>query len=469
MSDEISDSLISFLMNLKLQDVPSQVIDKARLCLLDTLGVAVAGSITPIGKVAREFAVSIGGREENTIYNYGDRVSCIPAAYANGTMSFCHNFTDTTLSCVVHCGPVIVPTALSVAEREGSTGKELLAAVIAGYEMMTRVGNVINSGSARMNHHRRGFHATATTGVFGASLTACKLFNLSIEKSLDALGIAGSYACGILESVTSPETETWRTHTGIAAQNGISSAILANLGLKGPATVFKGKNGFFSAFGGETIDLQKLEEDLGGVFLVMDSAFKLHNCAHVWAVPLECLCGLMKKHKFRHKDVSEIQVTIPTAYSYVMDSSKGSKYPRNYGEAQNNLSYVVAAMIVHGGVYIEQFSERVLRDPEMKEIASKVTVKIDPSLDETLESSDKSPARVKIILSDGNELFGAADYPRGAPQNPADREEIKAKFQDLARTVFPKEKALEVALMVDQIEEMNNLDDFIDHLVVRNP
>jgi 2-methylcitrate dehydratase PrpD len=370
------------------------------------------------------------------------------------------------LSCIVHCGPVIIPAALSIAEREGNTGKEFLTAVIAGYEMMTRIGNVVNSGIARMSHHKKGFHATATTGVFGASLTASKLLGLSKEQALNALGIAGSYASGILESMTSPEAETWRTHTGIAAQNGVTAAILSKLGLKGPSTVLEGKNGFFSVFGEKNVNLDKVEEDLGKTFLIMDSAFKLHNCAHVWSIPLDCLTRLIKTHKFRPEDVAEIKVTIPTMYSFVMDESKGNKYPRNYAEAQNNLPYVMAAMMIYGRVFIEQFSDRVLRDPRMKEMAGKVKVVIDSSLDEIFKGTDKSPAEVRVTLNDRKELSETGDYPRGSPQNQATREEIEKKVFDLVKILFKKKKALEFVNLVAQIESFDNLRSLFGHLIV---
>ena len=466
MDEKITEKLLGYLTNLKVEDLSSEVIDKAKLCLLDTLGVALAGSVTSIGELARKYAISIGGREENTIYNYGDRVSCIPGSYANGTMAFSHNLTDTTLSCIVHCGPVIVPTALSMAEKEGKSGKDVLAAMVAGYEMMTRIGNVINSGRARMSHHKRGFHATATTGVFGASLTASKLLNLNVDQMGDALGIAGSYASGLLESGIFPGTETWKTHTGIAAQNGTSAALLAKLGLRGPSTILEGKQGFFSAFGEKDVDLMGMEEDLGKRFLILDSSFKLHNSAHVWAVPLDCLSKMAKRDQIRPEDVSEIKVIIPTMYSYVMDESKGSNYPENYAEAQNNLPYVMAAMMIHGAVFLDTFSESVLRDPRMKRMASKVAIEIDPSLDEIFRGTDKSPAQVKVLLRSGKEVVEGADYPRGSPKNPATKEEIERKFVDLAVTIFERQKALEIIHIVNNIEKLNNVKELIRHLIV---
>jgi 2-methylcitrate dehydratase PrpD len=466
MNGTVIQPIVDYLATLDFEDIPCEVLDKAKLCILDTLGVALAGSTTSIGKLARQYAVNVGGRAESTIYGYGDRVSCVPGAYANGTMAFCHNFTDTTLSCVVHCGPVIVPASLAVSEKQRSSGKDFLAAVVAGYETMTRIGNVVNSGRARMSQHKRGFHPTATTGVFGASLAAGKLLKLNKHQMGDALGIAGSYASGVFESGISPGAETWRTHTGIAAQNGISSALLAELGLHGPLTILEGKSGFFSAFGERNADVVKMTEDLGKRFLILDASFKLHNCAHVWAIPLDCLGQIIKRHLIRPEDVTEIRVMIPTMYSYVMDESEGRKYPKNYAEAQNNLAYVMAAMMVYGGVLIEQFSGHVLEDPRMKAIASKVVVQIDPSLDEIFMGTGKSPARIKVGLKNGEDLFETADYPHGSPQNPATRKEIEEKFVGLSGTIFEKEKAWKIVSLVNNLDQINDCKELIDNLIV---
>jgi 2-methylcitrate dehydratase PrpD len=462
----VAERLADTLLKLKFEEIPSEVIAKAKLCVLDTLGVALAGSKTSVGKIARNFGVSMEGRKEATIFNYGDRVSCLSAAYANGTMAFCHNFTDTTLSCVVHCGPVIIPTALSVAEKMGSTGKEFLVAVVAGYEMMSRVGNAINSGSARMNHHKSGFHATATTGVFGTCLTASMLLGLSPEQAASALGTAGSYASGILgASNTSPDSETWKTHAGIAGQNGISAAILAQMGLKGPVTILEGKKDFLYAFGWGKYDLGKFDEDLGKRFLIMDSAFKLYNCAHVWANPLDCLKRLMETHHFKPDEVAEIKVIIPTMYTFVM-ASRERVYPRNYAEAENNPYYLFAAMMLHGRVSLDQFQEWVLNDSRMKEMAGRVAVEVDPSLDAIFTETDKAPAIVKVILKqNGKELSATADYPRGSPKNPTTPEETENKFVELAGRLLKEDKAWEIIRMVRELERQDNLNDLMGLLI----
>lgn len=466
MADTLLEPFVEQLLTVRFEQLPPEVIAKAKLCVLDTLGVALAGALTPTCKAAREFALSMGGRQETTLYRFGDRISCVPAAYANGVMAFCYNFTDTTLSCIVHCGPVIVPTALALAEKNGNTGRDVLLAVILGYEMMTRVGNAINSGVARMSHHKRGFHGTGTTGVFGAAMTASKLMAMQADKTLDALGIAGSYAAGLLESSTVPRADVWKTHAGIASQNGISAAMLAEYGLKGPASVLEGKRAFFSAYAGADVDLGILGQEVGKRFLIMDSAFKLHNCAHVWANPLDSLRRILSSHPVEPADVAAIQIRIPTMYTYVMDSARGSNYPRNYGEAESNPPYLMAAMMLHGRVFVQEFHESVMQDPKMREIAGKVSVVVDPSLDKVFQETDKSPAEVRVILkASGQGIVERADYPRGCPQNPATPAEIESKFIDLAKGVLGEERAREIVREVSELDQASHVKRLVALLV----
>ncbi len=465
MESSISGRLVNALLKLQYDDIPPEVIAKAKLCVLDTLGVALAGSRTSVGRIARAFALDIGGREETTIFHYGDRVPCVLAAYANATMAFCHNFTDTTLSCVVHCGPAIVPTALAVAEKEGSSGKDFLVAVIAGYDMMTRVGNALNSGTARMNHHRSGFHATGTTGVFGTCLAASKLFRLDPDQTVSALGTAASYASGILGSSASPGSETWKTHTGMAAQNGISAALLAQKGLKGPANTLEGEVGFLKPFGWGKYDLGQLEEDLGKTYRIMGSAFKLYNGAHVWATPLDCLKQIIDIHQVPPDDVSEIRIIIPTMYTYVMPRFGEKHYPQDYAEAENDPCYLMAAMMLHSQVSVAQFHEPTLTDGRMREMATKVAVEVDPALDAIFKETDKAPAKVRITLHNGSELEASQDYPRGTPQRPATRTELENKFRGLTVASIGEQRASRLIDSIGTLEEQDNLKELVGHCI----
>src|SRR5438552_1541063 len=196
-----SERLAGFVHGLDLAAIPPSAREHAKLCTMDTLGIAFAAVGEPAAVAAATVARRAGGAPEATLLVHGGRVPAPMAALANGTAAFSHNFTDTTLSCVIHGGPVAVPAALAVGELAGASGAAVLTSIVAGYEVMTRVGNAINAGVARMAHHRKGYHPTATCGVFGAAATAAKLLGLSVDGITHALGVAGSLASGLSESL----------------------------------------------------------------------------------------------------------------------------------------------------------------------------------------------------------------------------------------------------------------------------
>src|SRR5215475_9598641 len=170
-----SERLARFVCELDVTAIPGPAREHAKRCVMDTLGIAFAAAGEPAAMAAAAVARRAGGAPDATLLTHGDRVPAAMAALANGTAAFSHNFTDTTLSCVIHGGPVAVPAALAVGEMVNASGADVVAAIVAGYDVMTRVGNAINAGSARMAHHRKGFHPTATCGVFGAAALAARL------------------------------------------------------------------------------------------------------------------------------------------------------------------------------------------------------------------------------------------------------------------------------------------------------
>ena len=430
-----SAELARFARALELATIPAAAREHAKLCLLDTLGIALAGIEEPASRAARDVARNLGGAADATLLVHGDEVSAPAAALANGTAAFSHNFTDTTLSCVIHGGPVAVPAALAMGEMVGATGAEVLTAIVAGYEVMTRVGNAINAGPARMAHHRKGFHPTGTCGVFGAAALSAHLLELSEDAATHALGVAGSFASGLPESLADG-TDAWRAHGGVAAHNGVLAALLAQAGLTGPAGVLDGRRGFCAAFTDGQYDATALTADLGTRFLILDAAFKLHNTAHVWALPLDALAALRAAHGFGAADVEEMTVTFPQNWTAIMGDAP-TDAPASYAQATNSLSFCLAVGLHDGRVHLEQFAEARLRDPAVLETARRVVARPDAALGRIFETTDRAPTRLEVRLRSGAVHAIEVDYPRGCPQNPATREELLAKFDALAGPVLP--------------------------------
>ena len=452
-----AEQFARFVTDLTFEAIPDRAREYAKLSLLDTLGIALAGYHEPSTRAARSLALQHGGEPQATLFAHGRQVPAPQAALVNGTASFSHNFTDTTLSCVIHAGPVIIPTALAVGEAAGASGADVLTAIVAGYEVMTRAGNAINAGSARMSHHRKGYHPTGTCGVFGAAAVAAKLWGLSTEAACHSLGIAGSFAAGLSESLTDG-SDTWRAHGGFAAQNGITAALLAREGLTGPKAVFEGERGFCGAFTDGRYDASALERRDGEALLILDTAFKLHNTAHVWALPLDALAALRQEHGFTADDVDEMIVTFPQTWTAIMDDPSGATYaPVSYAQATNNLRYCMAVGLRDGKVYVEQFDEAHLHDAAVIETARRVTPRPDADLGRIFESSDKATTHLEVALKSGSRFNLQVDYPRGSPQNPATTAELEAKFDALSAAALPEAQLAQLKARIFGLEDEADL------------
>jgi len=455
-----SERLARFVHELDLAAIPLAAREHAKLCLMDTLGIAFAATKEPAAIAAATVARRTSGAPESTLLVHGDRVPAPMAALANGTAAFSHNFTDTTLSCVIHGGPVAVPAALAAGEMMTASGAEVLTAIVAGYEVMTRIGNSINSGTARMAHHKKGYHPTATCGVFGAAAIAAKLTGLSVEGTVAALGVAGSFASGLSESLTDG-SDVWRAHGGIAAHNGVLAALLARAGLTGPRGVLDGKKGFCTAFTDGRYDAGALVEGLGERWLVQDAAFKLHNTAHVWALPLDALAAVRAAHPFSVADVERMEVTFPQNWTAIMDDPSGATYaPVNYAQATNNLRFCLALGLHESRVYIGEFDEAHLRNPAILETARRVIPRPDAALGHIFETTDRAPTRLEVVLRSGARHVLDVEYPRGSPKNPATRAELEVKFDSLAAPIFTAGRLARIKAALFTLENAPTIRDF---------
>ncbi|MBF8254064.1 MAG: MmgE/PrpD family protein, partial [Deltaproteobacteria bacterium] len=234
-----------FARELQLADVPDTVIGKAKLVFLDTLGIALASSTMDFGAMVTQVARKLGGDKQSVVIGSPHQVAAANAVLANGTLAHGLDYDDTLEEAIVHTGSCAWMTALAVAEAERASGKALLEAAIVGTEVLCKVGLV-----APGKFHARGFHPTAICSTFGAAAAAGKLYGLNSDQCVDAFGICGSQSSGIIEYLADG-TWTKRMHPGWSAHGGVIACLLAQQGFRGPAKVFEGTHGFFSAFGGK--------------------------------------------------------------------------------------------------------------------------------------------------------------------------------------------------------------------------
>ena len=377
---------------------------------------------------------------------WGRRVIVVPArllgagprgspgcGVVNGTMCHSNDYTDTILLTVIHCGPVVVPTAFAMAEHMGLDGPSTLLLVVLGYEVAARVSFAINAKPA-MVHHRKGFHATSTCGVFGATAIAARALGLSARQTADAFGHAGSSSSGLIESITGPTgADTFRTHPGKAGHDGILAALWAKHGLTGPHTVFEGRDGFLHAYSeNDRYDAEALTEELGTRFRILDVAIKYHNGTHAIASAVDSMQLILGQSSIDPKAVERIEAIVPSMHAYIGGNDPESLYaPPTYSKAQMSLPFTLATAVRFGQVFVDEYTPERLRDPLTLELARKVKVIADPEMDR-MQNAGKWPARVRVLMTNGQWREGGVDFPRGAPQNPFIHGELERKFRSLS-------------------------------------
>ena len=442
-----AQTLADYSYNLEYLKIPQAVVHATKLHTLDTLGVALAGSTTKWAKIVANYVESQKVHGKSTVLNYWNKTRSYLAALANGTFSHSLDYDDDPGIC--HIGAVVVPASLSVAEEQEATGIELLTAITLGYDVVTRVEEAFDGEIM----FQKGFHPTAVCGVFGAAAAASKLLKLEKEEIVSALGIAGSFASGLMEFLADGSM-TKRVHPGWAAQNGITAAYLARNGFTGPKTIFEGENGM-KAFGRE-IASSILLEGLGERFDVTRSSMKKYPSCLYNASAIDGVLELYHKEGLRAEDVASIDLKVRSVAMRLVGNTSERKYaPQTMLDAQMSMPYSVAIALKDGMAYLDQFSEERFKDAEVLKLASKVKVSIDPELDK-LPSSDLTTI-LNLELTDGRKINKKIDFFKGDFRNPLTQEELEEKFKRCTRKVMQIETVDELLKKIMNSEKLENV------------
>jgi 2-methylcitrate dehydratase PrpD len=401
--------------------------------LLDYIGVAISGSQTESGKVARKFAAITGGYTESTLIGGDVRVPAMQAAFANAISSHSVELDDIDVLALFHFSPPVYSAALATAEQLGANGKELLVALAAGCEMMERLSKAANSSL-----RNRGYHTTPTTGVFGATIATAYLQKLPIEKVVSALGMAGASASGLME-MYGPSMQK-RFNPGPAARNGVTAATMAQLGFTGAATIFEGERGFLAAFTDKN-DPDQLTADYDKPYQ-LDIEFKPYSCARPIHNAIDCALNIRRQHSPDLKRIQSIQMARHPDWAHY----HLNKRPQTYHEAQVSLPYSVAVALLDGQALFAQYNNARLAESEILRLTDLVNISVDATLPRGVS------CLMTMIMDDGTQYVSQVDYPKGSIQNAMSDEELRAKFDSLVTPVLGAARAQEIANMVQSIE-----------------
>lgn len=432
--------LAEFVSKLRYDALSAEIRESARLHLLDTIGCELAFAHLPASTAVYRYAELFPSNagDTATIANHGRKTTMEIAALTNATFAHGFEMDDTEMSSVSHPGSVIVPAALAVAEAVAATGEELITAIVAGYEVMVRVGR------AARGMELRGFHATPVAGVFGAAAATASLLRSDADTIMHALGIAASRASGIAEyGLTGGSVK--RLHAGLAAQSGIQAVRLASVGMTAPTEALEGKRGIVqavSATGRPGILTEPLTPSA-----VLDTGFKLYTCCAGQHTVIDAMRGLIEENpELRANTVESIHV-IQNAWEAELVGT--IKEPTDVVTSQFSAAFALGLRLVRGSNAITEYTEANIKNPEILGIARRVSYEAQ-NPDSPLEGF--APCAMSVTLKDGRVLQNAVSFARGTPQMPLSPADLEEKFFGLNLGEVGSDKAHEVVGLVANVE-----------------
>jgi 2-methylcitrate dehydratase PrpD len=432
---------------LTFDDIPAKAVEHAKRCLLDLFGCGLYGARQPWGDIAADVACELAGNGPSTLWAHGRRTGPAEAAMANGTAAHGFEIDDIHVSSSLHPGSVTIPAALAIGEARKLTGRDLITAVVAGYEVGIRIGIC-----ASIQHKMKGFHITGTGGSIAAAAAAAKALKLADEACADALGLAATQAAGLYSARKGAMAK--RFHAGRAAQSGVISGYLAEKGFTGSKEAIETPFGGFMSSFSENADLSVLTRDLSEHWHILDTGFKAYSSCASSHTTIDCIDTLMRDGLTADTlDKLTIYMT-KTGLTNV-----GWEYkPVGIVGAQMNGYFVSSLKLLDDEVFINQFTEERIRDPKILAFMKKIEIVHDPELDAG-GATKRHKVRVHARLKDGTEMETTREQRRGSFQHPLSDEEIRTKFHRTAGAILPADSVDRLMAAVGGLETAKNLDE----------
>ena len=446
----ITRALGDFARELEYEDLSPEVIDWAKYLCLDFAAVTLNGSTTDSARAAVDALQRLGRSGPSAIVGTPHRVLPEYASMANGIAFHSIEMDDVNNEASLHPGVVAFPTALSMADLAHVSGKDFIAAVVAGYDVIVRLGRALQPAE----HYGRGFHPTGTCGAFGAAVVAGRLLGLQGDDFIHALGIAGSQTAGSMEYLAQGAW-TKRLHPGWASHSGSWAALLARSGYTGPTTILEGRDGFLQAYSGNP-DPSLVLQDLGDEYLITRTGIKPHACCRYKQGPIDCLIDIRNTHDLSADDVDEVTVGVLSGgFKLVASPEEDKANPRTVVDMQFSMPFGAAVALAYGRASLEEYAEGVPDRPEVRRILPMVKCVTDPELDAHFPREFRAWA--EVATTDGRRLRSDIRYPKGDPENALSWDEMKEKFVVLTSPVISAERQQEILAAIESLDEMEDV------------
>ena len=453
---KIAESLAKLICGLEFNDLSEGVIDRTKYLAIDFIGLAARGNTFESSKPIHELINLYAGKGKGVVIGSSELSPLPPyAAMANGAASHSLELDDVINEGSIHPAVVVFPTAFALADEYELSGKDLILASVIGYEVMGLLGKAMNPTGV----YARGFHPTGVVGAFAAAAVASKLLGLTMEQTVNALGIVGSQAAASMEFLN---TGSWtkRLHPGWAAHNGIIAAQLAKSGFTGPNSIIEGDKGFAKAYSND-YNLENIKKEFSNTnSFILKASIKPHACCRYKQGPLDIVLDIVKTHDLSPSEIKKINVYIvQTGLPIVSFPEENKRNPQSSVDAQFSMHFGAAVAVLYRNTLLEQYNDQVVKLPEVKEMMDKVYCFRGEDLEK--EFPKKWPARVEIETSKGT-FSDRIDYPKGDPENPLTWEEIISKFNYVTAPVYAENQQ---QLIVSEVRKLEGLDKISNLLV----
>ncbi len=452
--DKLGAQLGHALNNLKFEHLPPDVIHGAKRTLLDTLGAILVGISTEEVQRLCQAVEAWGSSGQYHVWGSDRQFAAPHAALVNGTAAHAREVDD--FGGCGHSGAVVIPAVLAAAQYTPCSGKQLLTAIVAGYEIAVRVTDAV--GGYRI-HNKHGWHSTGTTGVFGAAAAAALVLRLTPRQMTWALGLAATYTGGIWAFIVDGAMSK-RLHAGKAAETGLVAALLAQFGFTGPTAVFEDTWGsFLNTYAPEDRNPAALTHDLDAAWTgIFRSGFKPYACCRGIHSTLDATFQLKQQHNLTPDDVDEILVH----GSYQTRRQLGKQEVDTILDAQFSIPYSVTLALIVGKAGLNEYEESYFRDPQLTAFAHKVRVLED-------DRSIEAQPTVQINLRDGRTLENTVEIARGDSRNPMSDDELQEKFLANAARSVNRRRLQQIADIIWRLEELENMSPLFESLKPQPP
>jgi 2-methylcitrate dehydratase PrpD len=449
----VTRKLSEFTAALRFDQLPHEVVERTRLLVMDHVGIALRARHAADLNDAMSHTLAKLGMDAGSASVIGDERGYAPPAAAlyNGNLAHSLDFDDTHARGSIHPSAPIVPAAFAAAEMAGANGRDIIAGIVAGYEVQIRLSIALQPSE----HYARGFHPTATCGVFGAAAAAARVFGLSADHIANAFGLCGSQAAGSMQFLLDG---AWNKpfHTGYAAMGGLMAASFAADGFRGAGQALEGKAGFLQAYAPNS-DHQAAVADLGEKFETMEIAVKPYPSCRYGHAAMDALIELRAANDIDYQDIESVEVGLPrTGWNLIGDPENDKQNPKNYVDGQFSMPFVAAVAIRDGKMGWDSYAPH-LKDDNTLALCKRIRSVVDPKVEAEFPAHMGGLVRVHTGSGKFEKMVVIA---RGEPENFLSAAEMRGKFDDLTRPYLSETERDTLAgalLRLDECTDMRAL------------